>query len=157
MPVQCGIHIWLNTYTVLNPSSVVLLDWYVDLINITLKCSLNLTGQHWSLEGNTLACMVQVYKIIHGYSDIDYTTYVDLTGLTRTRSNRDFKIRPRAARTNYFKFSFFNCYINDWNSLPDFITSASSLNSFKILLIIFVNSHILLFLTDFGFSFFIII
>ena len=103
--------------------------------------------------------MVQVYKIIHGYSDIDYTTYVDRTGPTRTRSNRDFKIRPRAARTNYFKFSFFNnyCYINDWNSLPDFIMSASSLNSFKILLIIFVNSHILLFLTDSGFSFFIII
>ena len=26
LPAQCGIHIWLNTYTVLNPFSVVLLD-----------------------------------------------------------------------------------------------------------------------------------
>ena len=39
MPVQCGTHIWLNTYTVLSPSSVVLLDCYVDLINLTLKGS----------------------------------------------------------------------------------------------------------------------
>ena len=74
-------------------------------------------------------------EIIHGYSDIDYTTYVDLTGPTRTRRNHDFKIRPRAARTNYFKFSFFNRYVNDWNSLPNSVMSASSLNSFKTLLL----------------------
>ena len=54
---------------------------------------------------------------------------MDLNGPTRTRSNHDFKSRPRAARTNYFKFSFFNRY---------------------------VNSHILLFLTVCGFfSFFV--
>ena len=46
-----------------------------------------------------------------------------------------FKIRPREARTNYFKFSFFNRYVNDWNSLPNFVISASSLNSFKTLLL----------------------
>ena len=100
-------------------------------------------------------CVDQLYKIIHGYSDIDYTTYVDLTGPTRTRSNHDFKIRPRGATTNYFKFSFFNRYVNDWNSLPNSALSASSLNSFKILILNYLcNSHILLFLTDFGSSFF---
>ena len=52
-------------------------------------------------------CLVQLYKIFHGYSDIDYTTYeVDLTGPTRTRSNHYFKIRPRAARRNYFNKIF---------------------------------------------------
>ena len=54
--------------------------------------------------------------------------YVDLTGPTRTRSNHDFKIRPKAARTNYYKFSYFNCYVNDWNSLPNSVMSASSIN-----------------------------
>ena len=70
--------------------------------------------------------------IIHGYSDMNYTKYFDLTGPTRTRSNHDFKIRPRAARTNYsnFKFSFFNC-INDWNLLPNSVMSAPSLNSLR--------------------------
>ena len=79
--------------------------------------------------------VVQLYKIIYGYSDTDYMTYVDLTGPTRTRSNHDFKIRPRAATTNYFKFSFFNRYVNDRNSLPNSVMSASSLNSFKILIL----------------------
>ena len=76
-------------------------------------------------------CLVQLYKIIHGFSDVDYTRYIDLTGPTRTRRKHDFKIRPRAVRTNYFKFSFFNRYVNDWNSLPNSVMSASSLNAFK--------------------------
>ena len=92
-----------------------------------------LTEPNWStLElRRKYLCLVQLYKIIHGYSDVDYTRYIDLTGPIRTRRNHDFKIRPRAARTNYLKFSFFNRYVNDWNSLPNFIMSASSLNVFK--------------------------
>ena len=79
---------------------------------------------------------------------------MDLNGPTRTRSNHDFKNRPRAARTNYFKFSFFNRYVND-NSLVH--NSPSSLNCFKTRLFnYFLTSHILLFLTVFGFfSFFV--
>ena len=51
-------------------------------------------------------CLVQVYKIIHGYSDVDFTRYVDLTRPTKTIGNHDFKWRPKAARTDYLKFSF---------------------------------------------------
>ena len=105
-----------------------------------------LTELNWSTRElrRKYLCLVQLYKIIYGYFDIDYTTYVDLTGPTRTRSNHDFKIRSRAARTNYFKFSFFNRYVNEWNSLPNSVMAASGLNSFKtlLLLIIFVNRHI---------------
>ena len=36
---------------------------------------------------------------------------------------------------DYSKISFFNRYVNDWNSLPNSVMSASSLNSFKILLL----------------------
>ena len=37
--------------------------------------------------------------------------------------------------TILIKFSFFNRYVNDWNSLPNSVMSASSLNSFEILLL----------------------
>ena len=74
---------------------------------------------------------MQLYKIIYGYFDVDFTRYVDLNGRARTRSNHDFKLRPRAARTDYFKFSFLNRFVNDWNSLPNFAMSASSLNSLR--------------------------
>ena len=42
----------------------------------------------------------------------------NMIGITRTRSKHEYKIRPKVARTNYFKYSFFHRYINDWNSLP---------------------------------------
>ena len=75
--------------------------------------------------------LVQVYKIIFGLCDIDAAKYFDIVRESRTRSNHKFKLRPNYARTNYFKFSFFNRYINDWNSLPSDVLEAQSLSLFK--------------------------
>ena len=38
-------------------------------------------------------------------------------------------------RTNYFKYRFFNRYVNVWNSLPSNVICESSLNSFKVSLL----------------------
>ena len=60
-------------------------------------------------------------------------------------TNHDFKLRPRAARTDYFKFSFFNRFVDDWNSLSKFVMSASSWIPLELdYWIIFVRSFILL-------------
>ena len=62
---------------------------------------------------------------------IDPHMFFDFNVLSKTRRNHNFKIRPKKTRTNYFKFSFFNRYITDWNSIPSNIMHASSLSSFK--------------------------
>ena len=62
--------------------------------------------------------LVQMYEIIFGYCDINCHHYFDIIGITRTRSNHEYKIRPKVTRSNYFKYSFFHRYVNDWNSLP---------------------------------------
>lgn len=36
----------------------------------------------------------------------------------KTRRNPNFKVRLKMTHTNYSKFSFFNCYITDWKSIP---------------------------------------
>ena len=79
-------------------------------------------------------CIIQLYKIIFGHNDIDCAKCLDFMGPTKTRRKHDFKVRPGAFRTYYFNFSFFNRYIQDWNSLPANVLHASSLNSFKSLL-----------------------
>ena len=73
--------------------------------------------------------IVQMYKIIFGYCDVDCSKY-DVVGPSRTCSN-NYKIRPKVTHTNYFKYSFFNCYINDWNSFSSSVLSPTSMNSFK--------------------------
>ena len=72
--------------------------------------------------------IVQMYKIIFGYCDIDCYKYYGIAGPSRTRSNHNYKIRPKTAHTNYFKYSFFNRYINDWNSLSSSVLSLTSIN-----------------------------
>ena len=79
-------------------------------------------------------CLVQMYKIICGHRDIDPHMFFDVNVLAKTeeeRRNHNFKIRPKKTRTNYLKFSFFNRYKTDWNSIPSNIMHAPSLSSFK--------------------------
>ena len=75
--------------------------------------------------------LVQMYKIIFGQCDIDPHTFFDFNVVAKTRRNHNFKIRPKKTRANYFKFSFFNRYITDWNSISSNIVHAPSLSSFK--------------------------
>ena len=84
--------------------------------------------------------LVQMYKIIFGYCDINCHYYFDIIGRTRTRSKHEYKIRPKLPRTNYFKYSLFHRYINDWNSLPSEVRSSPSLQSFKVSLIKYLRS-----------------
>ena len=79
--------------------------------------------------------LVQMYKIIFGYCDINCHHYFDVIGITRTRSKHEYKIRPKVAHTNYFTYSFFHRYINDWNFLPSEGMSSPNLQSFEVLLI----------------------
>ena len=53
-------------------------------------------------------CLLQMYKILFGLCDIHSNEYFDLIGETCLRTCHNFKLRPKHARTNYFKLSFFN-------------------------------------------------
>ena len=55
------------------------------------------------------------------HCDIDPHRFFDFDVLAKTLRNHNFK-----TRTNYFKFSFFNCSITDWNSIPSNVMHAPS-------------------------------
>ena len=75
--------------------------------------------------------LVTLYKIIFGYIYINPNDYLDLVGPTRTKANHDYKLRLKSYHTNYFKFSFFSRYIEDWNSLPSYVVNSTSFSVFK--------------------------
>lgn len=61
------------------------------------------------------------------------SSYVfDFNVLAKTRRNHNFKIKPKKTHTNYFKFSFFNRYITDWNSIPSNIMHILKLKPIQI-------------------------
>jgi hypothetical protein len=70
-----------------------------------------------------------MYRIIHGLVMIPVIQLIPTPVNTRGNSN---KFRQLAARTNYYKHTFFPTTIPFWNALPETVASASTLEDFKL-------------------------
>nr|XP_054765151.1 uncharacterized protein LOC129271925 [Lytechinus pictus] len=74
--------------------------------------------------------MIQVFKIIHGFERIPGDTFfVYATGNTRGHS---LKLSKPRCLTKIRQDVFSQRIINDWNSLPEEVVTAQTVNSFKI-------------------------
>ena len=83
-----------------------------------------------------LADLTFLYKALHGIFDIDVEPYVDFYKETDHYSFRHYDkltLTMRYARTNVFKYSFFNRVVKTWNSLLLSSREATSVNIFKAL------------------------
>ena len=74
--------------------------------------------------------LVQVFKILHGYDDIDWRELFDIDTTSITRSN-GFKLRGKRFHTDVAKKNFTYKLINEWNSLPENVVNSTSINMFK--------------------------
>jgi ribonucleases P/MRP protein subunit RPP40 len=75
--------------------------------------------------------MIEVFKMLNGYYDEQATPNLVRNYDTRTRGN-SLKLSIERPTYNLRKFSFSNRVSKLWNSLPDLIVRAESVNSFKI-------------------------
>ena len=75
--------------------------------------------------------MLQTYKIIYKLDDLDPDLLFNMAEGSITRGHPLKLFKPRA-RLDIRKFSFSNRVIDEWNSLPEDVVLAESLNSFKI-------------------------
>ena len=74
--------------------------------------------------------MVTVYQLLHGGIDTPPDLFLTRNESDRTRGHGWKLCKPRAvtfARRNSFSIHI----VNDWNSLPESVVSAESLNAFK--------------------------
>jgi len=74
--------------------------------------------------------MIEVYKILTGKYDSLISLHFPLSSSSVTRRN-SFKIITRRCHYDLRKYSFCNRVNNIWNSLPNDVVNASSLNVFK--------------------------
>ncbi|XP_050704335.1 uncharacterized protein LOC126989767 [Eriocheir sinensis] len=74
---------------------------------------------------------IETFKIVTRKYDIDCTEGLfDLREDSTTRGNSKKIFKPRA-RLNVRKFSFPNRVVNTWNSLPEWVVNADSVESFE--------------------------
>ena len=76
------------------------------------------------------ADIIQIFKILNKYEEVNITNNLKLSGNTTTRghSNKLVKVRPR---NRLGQNRFCNRITNNWNALSDTTVKASSVNSFK--------------------------
>jgi len=74
--------------------------------------------------------MIEVYKAINQYYDRKHTITFDLVGNSVTRGNK-YKLRQCHCKYYLWKHFFTNRIVAIWNSLPDYVVDAHSVNLFK--------------------------
>jgi len=74
--------------------------------------------------------MIEVWKIISGYENIDRTSFFELeeNGITR---NNGFKIVGKRFQTEIARNWFTYRVVNEWNRLPNFVVNSKTLDTFK--------------------------
>ena len=73
--------------------------------------------------------MIEVYKYLHGHYKVEKPALILAT--TTDLRGRKFKLQKNRFRLNIRGNFFSQRTINDWNSLPEEVVSALTINSFK--------------------------
>ena len=74
--------------------------------------------------------MIQVYKILYKKDRVDADKILPLNKTGRTRGH-SLKLAKRPGKLNVRKYSFGIRVTNNWNSLPEWVISAKTINDFK--------------------------
>eukprot|EP00914_Ancora_sagittata_P020632 GHVO01040696.1.p1 GENE.GHVO01040696.1~~GHVO01040696.1.p1 ORF type:complete len:250 (+),score=12.86 GHVO01040696.1:161-910(+) len=76
------------------------------------------------------ADMLQVYKIMHQYEDVNSTEFLKMAETGRTRGHAQ-KLEKERTRTMKARGIFRHRVVDNWNGLPERIVNAPNVNSFK--------------------------
>ena len=71
-----------------------------------------------------------MFKIVNGYEDVDRNMFFKLKEGSRTRGHKAALVKEHCI-LDMRKYSFTQRMINEWNKLPNYCVSASSVNMFK--------------------------
>ena len=74
--------------------------------------------------------VIESFKIIHHHINVDCTKFFELNTDSRTRGH-SYKLFKQRFHLDVSKYFLSNRVIDLWNSLPDHIVTAPSINCFK--------------------------
>ena len=74
--------------------------------------------------------LIQVFKIVNGLDGLSFDYFFDFSNVTTNRGHR-LKLRGKRCRLDVRKYFFSQRVINEWNSLPEDVVLAKSVNAFK--------------------------
>ena len=100
------------------------------LKNVSYETRLERTGLITLEKRRERGDLIEVFKLIKGFENVDYTRFFNLVGSSRTRGHR-YKIVKLRSKLDIRKHFFSQRVVNSWNNLPASVVEADSVNSFK--------------------------
>ncbi len=82
--------------------------------------------------------MIEVFKLLKGMEKIDCNILIQRAENTGRRGH-SYKLVKHRARLDLRKFYFSNRVVNTWNSLPESVVEAGTVNSFKARLDVYIR------------------
>src|SRR6266496_6123561 len=74
--------------------------------------------------------LIQVFKMLKGKDRVDFNKFFKIQPLNRTRGH-NCKLVKQRSNLDIRKYFFSQRVVNTWNSLPQAVIEADSINSFK--------------------------
>jgi len=74
--------------------------------------------------------MIEVFKIVNNYYDLKAAVKLNFNTFITTRGN-DYKLQKFTCHYNLKKYSCCSRIANTWNSLPNDVVEAETINTFK--------------------------
>jgi len=75
--------------------------------------------------------LIETYNILSGKENVNRDSFFHLIDFERQLRGHGLKLYKRRCRLDTRKFFFSQRVVNNWNSLPQYVVEAPSLNSFK--------------------------
>ena len=101
-----------------------------DCRNLGYEDRLKYTGLTTLSERRIRGDLIEVFKILKGLSKVDYSTWFKLSDNNRTRGH-DYRLVKSRSRLDIRKHFFSQRVVNEWNSLPNEVVEAETVNTFK--------------------------
>jgi hypothetical protein len=100
------------------------------LKNLSYESRLEKTGLITLEKRRERGDLIEVFRLLKGFDNVDYQHFFQLVDGSRTRGHR-FKIVKLRSRLDIRKNFFSQRVVNIWNNLPASVVEADSVNSFK--------------------------
>ncbi len=98
--------------------------------DISYADRLKLTGLISLEKRRVRGDLIQVFKMIKGFDRVDYKNFFEICTVSKTRGH-SYKMVKKCFRGDLRKNFFSQRVINSWNSLPQNVVDAETVNSFK--------------------------
>jgi len=74
--------------------------------------------------------MIEVFKIVHDFYNLEAAVKLNFNTFSTTRGNT-YKLHKSLRHYNIRKYVFISRVVNMWNSLPNDVVEADTINTFK--------------------------